>query len=481
MSIFFRTLYLVLFFTLCLNAQLNKDNSNWDDQFGIVGVSGKVRALKAHETDIYIAGDFKYAGNVVANGIAKWDGNSWSNLGTGIDQYSRINTMEIVGEYLYVGGKFKEINGIKANNIAKYNMTTKKWSAVGTKNIKGVNKTVNALSATDDGNLYIGGEFFAIGEQENVDANFIVMWDGEGWYTLGKGLSYFVYTIGIQGKSVYVGGRFDRYIVKWEIEKNLWSAVGNSFSKYSEAVYTIRILDDKSIYVGGRFQVRSMGTFIDDSAIWNGKSWLPAKEGMGNQAPLGGQEYEKTLDGKVYFTGEFEKVAEKTMNNITMWDSGTYHSLNGGKVNGLVRNLSYGKVQDLIVINKTIYAVGAFDFSSGNKLKNFAVWKENKWGSFQNGIDEGLNVLATDYKENLYIGGSFDKIDDIKMNGIAKWNGEKWQAFGIGENSGVNGIVYAIAVNSMGSVYVAGRFNSAGGTPTNNIAKWKQKKEGGFL
>ena len=35
--------------------------------------------------NVYAGGEFTVIGTVVANGIAKWDGSTWSALGTGMD------------------------------------------------------------------------------------------------------------------------------------------------------------------------------------------------------------------------------------------------------------------------------------------------------------------------------------------------------------------------------------------------------------
>ena len=55
-------------------------------------------------TDIYVGGAFTTAGGSSANRIAKWDGSSWSALGSGVDNVAR--TLVISGTDLYVGGSF---------------------------------------------------------------------------------------------------------------------------------------------------------------------------------------------------------------------------------------------------------------------------------------------------------------------------------------------------------------------------------------
>src|SRR2546421_451494 len=70
---------------------------------------------------------------VAATNIARWDGTSWSALG------SPNNTLQRVfsdGLYLYAGGNFTQISGVTAARVARWDGTS--WSALGA----GMNGTV---------------------------------------------------------------------------------------------------------------------------------------------------------------------------------------------------------------------------------------------------------------------------------------------------------------------------------------------------
>ena len=68
------------------------------------------------------------AGGVAANYIAKWDGSTWSALGSGMMVIVDALAMDGAGN-LYAGGFFAFAGGVAANNIAKWNGST--WSALG--------------------------------------------------------------------------------------------------------------------------------------------------------------------------------------------------------------------------------------------------------------------------------------------------------------------------------------------------------------
>ena len=61
-------------------------SADWNSTFGATGMNGYVSALAiAPDGALYAVGWFTTANGVSANHVAKWDGSSWSALGTGID------------------------------------------------------------------------------------------------------------------------------------------------------------------------------------------------------------------------------------------------------------------------------------------------------------------------------------------------------------------------------------------------------------
>ncbi len=109
---------------------------------------------------LYAGGSFTSAGGVTANHIAKWDGFSWSALGSGVDD--EVEALAVFddgsggGPALYAGGAFTTAGGVGADRIAKWDGTS--WLALGT----GMNTTVLAVDDDSSGAgpaLYAGGDF----------------------------------------------------------------------------------------------------------------------------------------------------------------------------------------------------------------------------------------------------------------------------------------------------------------------------------
>ena len=129
--------------------------------------------------NLYAGGDFIMAGGIAVNYIAKWNGTSWSALGTGMSAAVHALTLDSSGN-LYAGGAFATAGGTTVNYIAKWNGTS--WSALGT----GMNSWVRAITLDSSGNLYAGGDFFMVG---GTPANRIAKWNGTSWSALGTGMN----------------------------------------------------------------------------------------------------------------------------------------------------------------------------------------------------------------------------------------------------------------------------------------------------
>ena len=124
------------------------------------GPDGSVRALAMSGTDLCVGGWFNAAGGMTAYNIAKWDGTAWSALGSGMDDPwwgPSVNALAVSGTDLYAGGYFSTAGGLPANYIAKWNGSS--WSALGS----GMDGRVRALVADGAGHLFVGGDFYFAG------------------------------------------------------------------------------------------------------------------------------------------------------------------------------------------------------------------------------------------------------------------------------------------------------------------------------
>jgi hypothetical protein len=228
------------------------------------GANGAVQALASFDDGsgpaLYAGGLFTIAGGgAVANGIAKWNGLSWSGVGGGLSSLpaSALATFDDgTGTALYVGGSFFAVGSLQVSSIAKWNGAT--WSALG----NGIGGTVAALCTFDDGSgpaLYAGGTFTGAG---GAPVNNIAKWNGSSWSALSTGLDGGVYSLRAfdngNGPVLVAGGDFltaggvaANRLAKWNGTN--WSAVG---SGANGAVLALAAHDDSSgpaLFAGGLF------------------------------------------------------------------------------------------------------------------------------------------------------------------------------------------------------------------------------------
>jgi hypothetical protein len=156
--------------------------------------------------------------------IAKWNGTSWSELGSGLSggkgpPSANVSAMAAFvdesGPALYVAGSFTSAGGIPVQHIAKWN--GRAWSALGVPG-DGIPGIVAAMTVFDDGSgpaLYVIGSFHLAG---HVAAESIAKWSGTTWSPVGGGLSAVaggpeclaIFNDGGPGPAnLYVAGTFD--------------------------------------------------------------------------------------------------------------------------------------------------------------------------------------------------------------------------------------------------------------------------------
>lgn len=139
-----------------------------------------------------LGGDFYTADGVIVNNIAKWNGSSWSTLGSGQDgNMIMALAMDDRGN-LYAGGYPR---------IAKWDGSS--WSSLGSSIYSGV----YALAIDSGGNVYGAGPDFT--SADGVAVNHIAKWNGSAWSALGSGVNDDIHDmVADRGGNLYAGGHF---------------------------------------------------------------------------------------------------------------------------------------------------------------------------------------------------------------------------------------------------------------------------------
>jgi hypothetical protein len=286
------------------------------------GVTGgnapAVCALAVHDDGtgpkLFAGGAFTTAGAIAASGIARWDGASWSPLGSGVPPLATtlanfppgwILTLKSfdpdgagpLPSRLYAGGRFDSIDGVAALNVASWNGAF--WSPLG----PGlgyptffVNGTVASLAVS---NVEGPAKLFACGLFKNSGAvsalNGIARWNGAAWSPLGTGfqpqgfgsteiaLTMTTWNDG-GGESLYVGGQIGSAgsvqtpgLARWN--GSAWSEVGGGLS--GVALCFAELPPSIGLVVGGGFSAAGGVPSV------NLARWLPGHPGIAIVQPGG--------------------------------------------------------------------------------------------------------------------------------------------------------------------------------------------------
>ncbi len=230
-----------------------------------------------HTPSLYLGGNFQTAGGVTVNRIARWSGDNWFSLGTGMTS-GTVFALAVFDDdgagpnapKLYAAGTFSNAGGVAVQNIARW--TGSAWEALPG---GGLNSQVSAL-AVFNGKLYAGG-FFTGGCSR---------YDGATWTSQpvnGTVNAFCVHDDGLGGgAALYLGGTFTSIsgvtgavrIAKWNgtAYSALSTGISGNVNGGSPRVNALASYQGRLI-AGGLFNAAGAATGIKSLAQWDGAAW----------------------------------------------------------------------------------------------------------------------------------------------------------------------------------------------------------------
>lgn len=282
------------------------------------GTNDSVHCLTQFNNHLYAGGSFTQAGGILANYIARWDGNGWQPVGNGFN--SPVYTLTVYNNQLYAGGAFTSSGSTTTNHIAYWNGS--QWMQVA----GGLNDAVKTM-CVGNSSLYIGGDFTNAGA---LTVNRICMWDGSNFSTLGTGFtttssghSCRVHSLCIYNGHLYVGGTFEHVnntdmhnIAMWN--GSSWVAIGDiEGSSHGENAVNAFCVYDNHLYVGGNFGSCD-GHSSSNIGCWNGNQWTTIGTGMNAEV-----QSLAVHKNKLYLGGSFTLADGTTVSNIAQYSTST--------------------------------------------------------------------------------------------------------------------------------------------------------------
>ena len=219
------------------------NGTSWTNIGSTTSYSGYIHSLISDASgNIYMAADgLNFDGTLNGNvSVVKWNGSSWSRMGSFLDTY--INSLCIDGSgNIYAGG-----GGLSAapngGYVAKWNGSD--WDKTGDLDAY---EEVYTLTADVNGNIYAGGGF-------NFQSGFVVKWNGSNWTDLNLNGNDDVKASCMDTKgNLYTGGSFNNsdnkfYVAKWN--GSSWSDMGlNAYSGIYKLLYS-----NGYLYVAGNLE-----------------------------------------------------------------------------------------------------------------------------------------------------------------------------------------------------------------------------------
>jgi trimeric autotransporter adhesin len=317
---------------------------------------------------------------------------------------------------LAVGGSFTIAGAVSSARVATFDPATGAWAPL----YLGVDGTVNALAALDNGELVVGG---ALGGAYGTLCNAIVRWNGTNWAPLGTGLS-----LTCNALLALPGGNL--------IAAGIFGSAG--------------------------------GVPASSIASWNGATWAPLGSGLGGPFPIG-TALARMANGDVVVAGDFVSAGGVPAVGIARWNGTTWAAMPGlpaGAItelaalpNGdLIANPAgalwrwsggawsqfatfaglYDRAEALDVVgNGDLVVGGMFTGIGGIAATNLARWDGAAWHAIGGPAPQFLRTAATLPGGTLFVGGEFTAFCALTARSVARWDGANWHALGNGTGSGI--------------------------------------------
>jgi hypothetical protein len=183
------------------------DGNSWLSLNG--DLDGEVQSLAVHDGRLIVGGAFTHTASSEVDGIAAWDGSTWSPIGMGFQQPGQpavsVRSLTTFNSELIAGGCFSVSGTTAVNRVAR--CAGSSWQPLGS-GLAPDSSTVCALHefGTD---LIAGGDFSSVG---SFLSQGIARWDGVAWQTFEPAVIALPDT-GVESMEsflgkLYVGGGF---------------------------------------------------------------------------------------------------------------------------------------------------------------------------------------------------------------------------------------------------------------------------------
>lgn len=394
----------------------------WDDRFHSPRLEGVTHAVAADPEHVYVAGRVDLIGAV---GIARWDGNSWHALGSGLD--GDVHVMAIGPDgMLYVGGEIQRAGDATGANIVKWNGSM--WEAVANYSDQITRIAVGDNGVACVGYLEIRETGHGSGARQSVHGDSINCFgqnappkipEMTGVYSMVFGSGDTLYAVGNKGS------RPDLIFAVWNGSE--WSTEDLGVS-----VRTLGFNDETLYGIGDNVMVNGLDGWVEEALIPDDSRGIYAGDPLRQPFYVAGE----IADRPVIFKLEHDE-----------W-SVVADSLRGWRIQSLA-------LDD----EGNLYVAGDFEHESRPHIAHFARWDGQSWDTPATGgygLVSMVRALARGPDGCIYAGGEFTMAGPTPVKGFACWDGQQWLPVRDADGP-VPQFVTSMTSSADGSIYVIGR------------------------
>ncbi|MDP2587304.1 MAG: cell wall-binding repeat-containing protein [bacterium] len=444
------------------------DGTTGTQQSGLPVVNGRVAAIEPDGSGgWYIGGLFSEVGGVARTNLAHILSNGSVDAGWDATTNDTVQDLARIGTTLYVGGDFTSLDGATRNRIGALdssgNLTS--WDP-------DADDTVYALDTTAT-TVYAAGGFTTIGGASRTGIAEVSAATGtaSAWDPCGAcGAASF--DVQGEGSTVYIGGGFSSMggsvrnsVAEVDATTGLATAWDPDVTGgLSGEVYTV-FVDGSTIYLGGDFtdvggSTRNNAAAVNDTT-GAATSWDPDFDDIVQRLTVSGS--------TVYVIGLFDYSGSTRRHRAAAFTT-------AGALTGWNPTPS-GSMDDIEVIGSEVYLSGTFRSVNGVVREGLVELDANgEATSWDPGLNFGSNVLALaiptaslSASPTLYVGGAGITTAD---GGTARTNAAAFNTSTdtlTGWAPDPNSAVYSLFADGT-TVYAGGDFTSIGGSARNRIA-----------
>lgn len=392
--------------------------AHWDghDWESLPVLHGRAKALATNaEGRLVVAGRFSRAGEVPVNGIARWNGTQWEALpetsdGQGTNDYVNQVAVDADGQ-LFINGYYTQVGDVKTEGIAHWDGQS--WTGFG--DWKGI------LTTDEAGQVYASGGF------SEIEGGGVLRWTGTSWEKVAPGINGGFGHMVVEHNEVYVAGYLSRSeqeprndtAARWDGAQ--WVVLGNGLENLNipeVGTSPLRWIEALTVDEQGNVYLGWFGNGDTSAGVarWDGQQWTQLGEAFTRPEDAAYVSELLFFEGQLYAGGSFSRIGDRSISFLAVWDGTAWKPVAGAPNGG---------IHDLELIDGFLYVGGSFTAAGGRSIYNIARWDGATWSGVGGGTNGLVYDLAPDGNGGLFIGGRFTQVGEVTSYNIAHWKRER--------------------------------------------------------